>query len=452
MSGINLLLSDTTWDKIKNYHSVLCQNDNIEQVGNFFGAKLTKNGTLIKDISIETFASLLIQSKQHCILPEEEVHHTFEDWTLTEKSILGDISAHIPVEMFNDGGHERTFSNYKSPIKGHLIYVPGALLATQHDETEDHKEVIEDGQINQDKFNALYERRLLPALLKANELGQSEGKQVAMTIPSIGREYLSGDYCNSIKNAFRLALEHVLKTHADRLTQISVIHYDAYNNDVEKNKSFQDIDFRTVVSSQNKRTTKQLAFPIGTSGETHTLVSLVEWDHFSWPGNIFWKQLRQTDGGVKAASTNTMQVITGIAGSYDKITGCYLPPKSSESWKDVAQNNHIVLSGELTVYPIAKPQPLVVPDDTPQKTSEASSYFIPGMQVLGGFISVMGIAAVAVSLMLLTLSTAGLATIIGVGLIGSAATLTGVGLFSTKYLTDNTPKDSPDNQVTPKTV
>ena len=33
------------------------------------------------------------------------------------------------------------------------------------------------------------------------------------------------------------------------------------------------------------------------------------WDYVSWPGNDFYGDLRNTDDGVKAAATNSMEVM-----------------------------------------------------------------------------------------------------------------------------------------------
>ena len=54
------------------------------------------------------------------------------------------------------------------------------------------------------------------------------------------------------------------------------------------------------------------------------LYSMVAWDHVSRPGNDFFGGARATDDGVKAAATDSMRTLTGIAGT--SATSMILPP------------------------------------------------------------------------------------------------------------------------------
>jgi hypothetical protein len=73
------------------------------------------------------------------------------------------------------------------------------------------------------------------------------------------------------------------------------------------------------------------------------LFSFVAWDHVSWPGNDFYLGSRVTDDGVKAAATNSMQIITGIEGFYDIAENCYLPPRTFDTWFKVVEHHELVL-------------------------------------------------------------------------------------------------------------
>ena len=70
---------------------------------------------------------------------------------------------------------------------------------------------------------------------------------------------------------------------------------------------------------------------------------MVAWDHVSWPGNDYWAGSRCTDDGVKAAATNTMAVITGIDGHYDRAAAAYLPPEPFHTWDAVVRAHKLRL-------------------------------------------------------------------------------------------------------------
>lgn len=349
MPSSDLLMSEQTLQKIENYHQFLCING-IEEAGFYFKEQLEHSGVSVKKMSLDTFTKLLIQSKLPKIFAESGVYHDKRDWTLQEKRILGDISAHMPVSFFNDGGHH-TYQNHSTPLAAYLAYVPGALLRSDlSDTTADLDEVIVAGVFNQQRFNELYERRLLPQLFQINAQAHQEDKLAAITIPGIGTEQFAGNYGHIIKGVFRTALEYVLEKHNDKLSKIDIVHYDPYNEDSTQVKKIGHIDFR-VVPSSSVATTGQLAYPQGSSSKTHTLTSFVAWDHFSWPGNDFWAGSRATDDGVKAASTDTMAVVTGVAGTYNPKKGSYEPPQGFSTWHSFANSMQLHFLG--TIYVIS---------------------------------------------------------------------------------------------------
>lgn len=163
MSHHEILISEATLTKITEYYSSIKQNG-LEQAGAYFKAQLINHD--LSTLDLATFTKLLIQSKIPKVFAESGVYHDQRDWTLREESILGDISVHMPVQFYNDGGHYNSFKNHSTPIEAYLAYIPGALLRSDRTGiTADLKEVVVDGEIDQQRFNALYERRLLPELL-----------------------------------------------------------------------------------------------------------------------------------------------------------------------------------------------------------------------------------------------------------------------------------------------
>lgn len=83
------------------------------------------------------------------------------------------------------------------------------------------------------------------------------------------------------------------------------------------------------------------------------LVSVVAWDHVSWPGNDFYVGSRATDDGVKGAATDVTAVLTNIPGTYNPQTYQYEPPYPYRTWNDVIQQNKIELDvvANLSILP-----------------------------------------------------------------------------------------------------
>lgn len=348
MAVSEILISEQTLKKIKDYHKFLCLNG-VNKVGAHFKKQLNSCDIALADMDLNTFATLMVQSKIPKVFAESAVYHDERDWTLQEESILGDISIDVPVTIFNDGGHFSSFKNHETPISAHLAYVPGALLRSDlTGKTADIEEVIVNGKLNQDRLNDLYERRLLNQLLQINARAQSEGKLAAVTIPGIGTGQFAGAYISVIKEAFRVALEHVLNKHKDKLQQIDIVHYDPYEGDKENTSKIGHINYR-VRPSKDVTTTGQLAYPEGSAAETHTLTSFVAWDQFSWPGNDYWPGDRTTDDGVKAASTDSMDVITGVQGTYNPNNGSYEPPKEYNNWQHLVKYKQLQFSSPIYV-------------------------------------------------------------------------------------------------------
>jgi len=80
------------------------------------------------------------------------------------------------------------------------------------------------------------------------------------------------------------------------------------------------------------------------------LYSFVAWDHVSWPGNDYYLGSRTTDDGVKAAATNTMEVMTGIEGRYCSNRRKYLAPEPYGNWYAVVNRNDLEISIKDNLY------------------------------------------------------------------------------------------------------
>jgi hypothetical protein len=72
------------------------------------------------------------------------------------------------------------------------------------------------------------------------------------------------------------------------------------------------------------------------------LSSFLAWDQVSWPGNDFFGGARATDDGVKAAATDSMEMIIGIAGHYCAGRNAYQPPEPYATWGELVHDQRMV--------------------------------------------------------------------------------------------------------------
>ena len=77
-------------------------------------------------------------------------------WSLREQLILGGLNIAMPVRIFDNGVWSVSGASvYKEPIKGHLLFTPGPLLARL--DCADYSFVVDDGVLNEEKY---YQRKV----------------------------------------------------------------------------------------------------------------------------------------------------------------------------------------------------------------------------------------------------------------------------------------------------
>ncbi len=121
--------------------------------------------------------------------------------------ILGDISMEMEDDVFDNGLHQRP-KIHSSPFKALLIYTPGALLRNGIGYVPaDRPEVTDNNHLSFAAYYALYERRLLPSLLYANEIAQAKGVKTIITLPGLG----CGQFAGKFKGQLGAMLKQVRK-------------------------------------------------------------------------------------------------------------------------------------------------------------------------------------------------------------------------------------------------
>ena len=151
---------------------------------------------------------------------------------------------------------------------------------------------------------------------------------------------------------FQAALVRFLENYANSLPGIRAVYYDPYNECSNLNKRINGIEFIVRPLTPDNEGKSQLCSPEflgkGSPGNFKDceLYSFVAWDHVSWPGNDYYVGARVTDDGVKAAATNTMQIMTGVAGYYCRDRNKYCPPEGYKNWNDVVAKTSAFIRAE----------------------------------------------------------------------------------------------------------
>ena len=359
--GYEIVISEKTLENINKYKENLIAGQ--EQPGEFLRAKLEATGKSVESLSTSEFIEVMLSTKQPKFFAESAIQGGGKDWNNSELAILGDINVTVPVKIYDNGVWDPSgpgFAVHQKPLDGELLFTPGALLKSGPGfvgKTPDLDEVTKNGKIDQEAYNALVERRLLPLLVHANEKAELEGKPALITLPGVGAGEFAGKFKGKMGEHLNIAIQAMLEKHSGNLGNIAAIHYDSFAECTNQQKNYGNIKYRVrpQLNEGNKGKT-QLSAPttyqeLGDDFSKCKLYKVVAWDHVSLPGNDYFEGSRNTDDGVAAAATSSMEGITGVKGRYDKETGKYLPPEGYNNWSDVAskQGVHLKIENNLKI-------------------------------------------------------------------------------------------------------
>ena len=349
-----VLIHQATLEKTKKYlHSLI--NGTISG-GRYLRHNLANQN--LAELSPENFLQLLINTKIPQIFAESAVAGDGSDWTMTELSILGDISIAVPVTVFDDGRHCRP-DVHSNPFQATLLYTPGALLKNGRGQIPaDWPEVVHDGKISRQGLYSLYARRLLPSFAFANRAAQEKNTKALITLPGLGCGCFAGPFQGQLGALLQQVIAEFISKNIQQFPYIRAVYFDPYAECRNQRLEFEHISFLVRPLTQGNETKPQLCHPMhfeDTPGEfAHCdLFSLVAWDHVSWPGNDFYGGSRMTDDGVKSAATDSMAVMTGVDGVYNPKTYSYNPPKTYRNWREVVTQLQlkIQLHNNLVIQP-----------------------------------------------------------------------------------------------------
>ncbi len=333
-----VLLHPASLAKARSYRQALAKGGS-RHAGQRLQTQLA--GIDIEATSDEHFLECLFATKPPQIFAESAVYGDGRDWNQDELSILGDVGVAVSVMAFDVGSHGRNPTIHPTPVPATLLFIPGALLQNGTRNTPaDWAEVTRDGKIAPAAFHALYERRLLPLFLYANDRAAKDGRKALITLPGLGCGQFAGPFYGQLGAHLNDALKTLLRKHADELPHVQAVYYDPYSECQNERHEFGNLSLLVRPLSQGNQAKPQLCEPrryeeAGDDFGECLLFSVVAWDHVSWPGNDFYCGSRRTDDGVKAAATSSMQAMTGVEGTYDPVSHCYNPPRAFRDWAQV---------------------------------------------------------------------------------------------------------------------
>lgn len=293
--------------------------------------------------TVEAMLDALFRTRLPMIFAESAVRGDGSDWTLRELGLLGDIGVATGVTVHDDGRHAAPRVHAR-PFDATLLFSSGALLQHGHGGTPaDWHEVVRDGKLHPPGFAALYERRLMPVLLHAQEIARRRGRRAVVTVPGLGCGMFAGVFRGRVGPHLQAALEAMLQRHAARLPQVALVRLDPYRECDDHQTRFGATLLRVRPLARGHPDTPQLCAPrayeeAGDDFSDCDLFSVVAWDHVSWPGNDFYGGSRATDDGVKAAATSVMRAVTGFEGAYDPRSHQYRPPAGHITWGDLVRH------------------------------------------------------------------------------------------------------------------
>ena len=265
-------------------------------------------------------------------------------WTFLEHRILGGINIAMKVQIFDDG----TWANpkvHRYPFEGTLLFCPGPLLART--DCWDYKFIVRDGQIDRSNYAAVLEERILPLFLYVQETSQ---EPALVCLPGLGCGVFAGPFMGMIDHLFIQTVQDILQRHKERLTKIAMVYHYAYGP-YEPELRYEEYISDTLRFVQWRNGPSMLSRPSVIDPVFHDgtpLYKFVAWDHFSWPGNDFFANSRQTDDGVSAAATSSMASVltqpTGITFRYDRARNKFLPFEGDRerSWIHISPEQRLV--------------------------------------------------------------------------------------------------------------
>lgn len=254
--GYHIVLSEESFCRIEIYkNDILAGN---VTAGYRLRTQIAAQPAGLSTVDTDAFLEMLLATKQPRIFAESEIKGDGSDWNARELALLGDINVTMDADIFDNGvwdPRDPLFQLHQPPLKGQLLFTPGALLNTGRDfagKSPDLLEVInEKGELDRKKYDALIKRRMLPLFAHVNAAAREDGRPALVTLPGIGCGAFAGVYRGFMGEYLKGALKNLLKENAAGLNHIGCIYYDPFKECGNEQEIIHGIDFRVRPADLN---------------------------------------------------------------------------------------------------------------------------------------------------------------------------------------------------------
>lgn len=412
----SFLISRQTFESIDALYQLAVNVDTGKINVNAFGARLQ---ALLKDRKVKSIKSpahlfSLINLTRHPRVSAEGVFGWGRFWTPEEYRILAETVVLVHTRALDNAAYSNPLV-HQHPFPVSLAFVSGLILSERF---LDYKIVCNDAKppmLFPEKYYHAYKQRLLPALIAFSRQAQRMGTRILVTVPAIGCGSFSHAFPQPMMyKIFLWTLQSLIKENGPALFGIDVWVSFYYRKAVLSNlvKKFKCTEEKLIIKSGNYTPAYSLVnefdeskiipstegacdeskprifveswregSPVGLqqldtlekyqkainaypykAAITHLaqyghLCSIVAWDPFSWPGNDWLENSRNTDDGVKGAATEALAVLTGEQhkGIYKSVFPPGFYPQGYADWETViGANNYFIDSRGRTFIVEAK--------------------------------------------------------------------------------------------------
>ncbi|NDB70680.1 MAG: hypothetical protein EB015_22265, partial [Methylocystaceae bacterium] len=312
------VLSEESLLKIQAYQQEVAGDINI--AGGYLKQELHgKDGAAIAAMSVAEFFQALMNAKKPKVFAESEWAMPIPNgqpgagekkWTRKEFSLMADVNCHVPVTVYDTGNWNKAeAADRQESFEAHLLFTPGPLLKSfswnnfdpiTHQRVEqfrvyigdavqdrygsqDRLEVvdepggIENAVINQEKYNAMIERRFLPLLVQANAQAEQESGRALVTLPGIGCGNFGGEFADGrALTSLTLAMNALLEKYHTHLPHIKGVVMDTFGNspDATSIAGCGFTDFQGPANLEKQKRIGNLHFVLSDTKRNHSWISV----------------------------------------------------------------------------------------------------------------------------------------------------------------------------------
>ncbi len=290
-------------------------------------------GEFLAQLTLEEFIDLMIRTR-----PPKSFGEQADDaaaWSLRERGLMANISLAVsPVRIYADGYRTSDVANafpakhvHPESFDAHLIILSAPIL---EEHSPDYYRVVKDDELYQPGFNELYEQRLLPLLLHANELGKNQGKRVVVNLPGLGCGLFAGKWQGNpaLKECLKTALQYILESHHEKLQHLAMVRLDPYMGLEKSEDKYGEMIFRVGCSRVDGKQQLSTAKNLQEEGDDFSdciMVYAIAGDAFSFPSNDLFVNSPEGDEATKAYCSNLAEIVSGIFGEFDPNNNRFMP-------------------------------------------------------------------------------------------------------------------------------